>query len=78
MKLPVHEIVGRRAQQPFDLRRTRQADEPHEFGNEVFADHDVHSARELRMHTSRPVGLPRGCVDFAYQPGAPLAAHSCR
>ena len=40
MKLPVHEIVGRRdALQPFDLRRTRQANdagEPHAFSEEVF------------------------------------------
>nr|WP_257217004.1 hypothetical protein [Rhodococcus qingshengii] len=82
MKLPVHEIVGgRNALQPLDLRRTRQADDagdPHQFGDEILTDHDVHTARELRMHTSRPVGLSRSRVDFADQPGEPLTAHPGR
>lgn len=54
------------------------AGEPHEFADEVFADRDVHTARELRMHTSRPVGLSRGCVDFYDQPGEPLSSYPCR
>ena len=78
----LHEIVGRRnALQPLDLGRTRQADDagdPHEFGDEVLTDLDVHTARELRMHTSRPVGLSRSRVDFADQPSEPLTAHPCR
>lgn len=54
------------------------AGEPHEFADEVFADRDVHTAREFRMHTSRPVGLSRGCVDFYDQPGEPLSSYPCR
>lgn len=54
--------------------QTGDAGEPHEFADEVFADRDVHTAREFRMHTSRPVGLSRGCVDFYDQPGEPLSS----
>nr|WP_244891541.1 hypothetical protein [Rhodococcus erythropolis] len=82
MKPSAHEIVGRRdALQPLDLRRTRQSDDagdPHEYGDKVLTDHDVHTARELRMHTSRPVGLTRSGVDFAYQTSEPLTAHPRR
>ena len=88
MKLPVHEIVRRRdALSTVGLgpsRRASHADEPHEFADEVFADRDVHTARVLRMDTSRPVGLCEAVwsspisVEFSDQPGEPLFAYSCR